>query len=419
MPGQAAYAAGKAFVLSYTHSLVGELRGTGVTATALCPGPVKTAFGATAGFTEEQEDNSLPSIMWVSAEEVAKAAVAGLDKGRVGGDPRHGEPGGRHVRAGRRRGRCWSRSWRRGTPACTDSRQPPPTGSKVGARFSGGTMRRRPICSALAGSLALTLSLSVTSGPGRRLRRHGAAATDPGPPKHGDRRGQGRRGQLGRPERLPDRAAGAQERRQRRRRGGGHRGRARRRRALQRRRRRRRLLRLLRREVRPGAHHRRPRDRAARDAAPTRSSTRRPASPTRSRPTWSPAASRSACPAPPPPGPPPSTSGARRRLPDGARAGRPGSPNAGSWSTRRSGSRPRTTRSGSRRSPRAGRLFLHGGLPEVGARFKNPALARTYRAVRRRTRSSSTAGRSRARSSTPSGTRRSPTTPRCRCRRAS
>jgi short-subunit dehydrogenase len=43
---------------------------------------VKTAFGATAGFTAEQEDTSLPSIMWVSAEEVAKAAVAGLDKGR-------------------------------------------------------------------------------------------------------------------------------------------------------------------------------------------------------------------------------------------------------------------------------------------------------------------------------------------------
>jgi len=83
LPGQAAYAAGKAFVLSYTHSLVGELRGTGVSAAALCPGPVKTAFGATAGFTEEQEDKSVPSIMWVSAEEVARAAVAGLDKGRV------------------------------------------------------------------------------------------------------------------------------------------------------------------------------------------------------------------------------------------------------------------------------------------------------------------------------------------------
>ena len=39
LPGQAAYGAGKAFVLSYTQSLVGELKGSGVTATALCPGP--------------------------------------------------------------------------------------------------------------------------------------------------------------------------------------------------------------------------------------------------------------------------------------------------------------------------------------------------------------------------------------------
>ena len=137
LPGQAAYGAGKAFVLSYTHSLVGELRGTGVTATALCPGPVKTAFGATAGFTEEQEDNSLPSIMWVSAEEVAKAAVAGLDKGRLGGDPRHGQPGGRRRSPRSRRGRCWSRSWRSSTPACTDSRHRHRPGGMVGARVLG------------------------------------------------------------------------------------------------------------------------------------------------------------------------------------------------------------------------------------------------------------------------------------------
>ena len=82
LPGQAGYAAGKAFVLSYTHSLVGELRGTGVTATALCPGPVKTGFGEAAGFTPEQEDKALPAIMWVSAEDVARAAVEGLDRGR-------------------------------------------------------------------------------------------------------------------------------------------------------------------------------------------------------------------------------------------------------------------------------------------------------------------------------------------------
>lgn len=78
MPGQAGYAAAKAFVLSYTQSLAAELRGTGVTATALCPGPVHTGFGETAGFS----DDPLPSFMWVDAAEVARAAVDGLARGR-------------------------------------------------------------------------------------------------------------------------------------------------------------------------------------------------------------------------------------------------------------------------------------------------------------------------------------------------
>lgn len=52
LPRQAAYGAAKAFVLSYTESLRSELRGTGVTATALCPGPVATGFGEAAGFSK-------------------------------------------------------------------------------------------------------------------------------------------------------------------------------------------------------------------------------------------------------------------------------------------------------------------------------------------------------------------------------
>ncbi len=83
LPGQAAYGAGKAFVLSYTQSLAGELRGTGVTATALCPGPVETGFGERAGFTDEEAHNALPGVMWVDAVDVAKAAVAGMDKGKM------------------------------------------------------------------------------------------------------------------------------------------------------------------------------------------------------------------------------------------------------------------------------------------------------------------------------------------------
>lgn len=43
-PSFAVYAAGKSFVLSFSRALNEELRGTGCYATAVCPGPVKTAF---------------------------------------------------------------------------------------------------------------------------------------------------------------------------------------------------------------------------------------------------------------------------------------------------------------------------------------------------------------------------------------
>ncbi len=83
LPGQAGYGAAKAFVLSYTQSLAGELRGTGVTATTLCPGPVHTGFGERAGFSEEDAEAALPAVMWVTAEDVAKKAVEGMAKGRL------------------------------------------------------------------------------------------------------------------------------------------------------------------------------------------------------------------------------------------------------------------------------------------------------------------------------------------------
>jgi uncharacterized protein len=85
VPGQAAYGAAKAFVLSYTESLRNELRGTGVTATALCPGPVATGFDDAAGFGAGERAAVLPGFMWKSADEVARAGLDGLaaNKGHV------------------------------------------------------------------------------------------------------------------------------------------------------------------------------------------------------------------------------------------------------------------------------------------------------------------------------------------------
>jgi short-subunit dehydrogenase len=82
LPGQAAYGACKAFVLSYSQAIRGELRGTGVTVTALCPGPVRTEFGGVAGFSDGEMDGSVPEFMWLSSAQVARMAIEGLDRGK-------------------------------------------------------------------------------------------------------------------------------------------------------------------------------------------------------------------------------------------------------------------------------------------------------------------------------------------------
>lgn len=82
LPGQASYGAAKAFVASYTESLRSELRGTGVTATMLCPGPVDTGLDVAAGFRAGERRRVLPAVMWKPVDHVARAAVDGLAKGK-------------------------------------------------------------------------------------------------------------------------------------------------------------------------------------------------------------------------------------------------------------------------------------------------------------------------------------------------
>lgn len=82
LPGQAVYGAAKAFVLSYSRSLGGELAGSGVAVTALCPGPVKTEFADAAGFDAAESEAALPSFMWVTAAEVATTGLDALAAGR-------------------------------------------------------------------------------------------------------------------------------------------------------------------------------------------------------------------------------------------------------------------------------------------------------------------------------------------------
>jgi uncharacterized protein len=76
LPGSAVYAASKSFVLSFSESLRTELRGRGVTVTALCPGPVRTEFPEVAGMGDVEART--PELFWASPEEVAHQAIDGV-----------------------------------------------------------------------------------------------------------------------------------------------------------------------------------------------------------------------------------------------------------------------------------------------------------------------------------------------------
>jgi short-subunit dehydrogenase len=79
VPRQTTYAATKAFVLSFTEGLHADLRGSGVTATALCPGPTRTEFGEAAGIDEALFN--IPGLVY-DADAMAKAGVRALERGR-------------------------------------------------------------------------------------------------------------------------------------------------------------------------------------------------------------------------------------------------------------------------------------------------------------------------------------------------
>ena len=79
VPFQATYGASKAAVLSFTEAIHEELRHTGVTITAVCPGPVRTEFGEQGGFGGA--DDKIPGFVWLEADKVAADAVEGLEEG--------------------------------------------------------------------------------------------------------------------------------------------------------------------------------------------------------------------------------------------------------------------------------------------------------------------------------------------------
>ena len=78
-PLMAVYYASKAYVLHFSEALANELHGTGVTVTALCPGPTRTGFQARAGMNNMLLTSG--SMMMESAA-VARAGYEGMRRGR-------------------------------------------------------------------------------------------------------------------------------------------------------------------------------------------------------------------------------------------------------------------------------------------------------------------------------------------------
>lgn len=79
IPGMAVYAATKAYVTSFSEALRSEVRGSRIRVEALCPGPVHTEFDAIARRPDDRKQ-AAPEFAYVPAEEVVRAALAGIER---------------------------------------------------------------------------------------------------------------------------------------------------------------------------------------------------------------------------------------------------------------------------------------------------------------------------------------------------
>jgi uncharacterized protein len=79
-PGMAVYYASKAYVLSFSEALTRELKGTGVSVTALCPGPTDTGFASAAGLGKSLLHRLLPAA---TAAEVAKVGFKAMMRAKA------------------------------------------------------------------------------------------------------------------------------------------------------------------------------------------------------------------------------------------------------------------------------------------------------------------------------------------------
>jgi short-subunit dehydrogenase len=84
MPYAAGYSAAKAYVLRFSEAIHQEVRSLGVTVTAVAPPPVETEFWQEAGWEAKggrSFEQATPGVARLKPEDVARAAVKGLEAG--------------------------------------------------------------------------------------------------------------------------------------------------------------------------------------------------------------------------------------------------------------------------------------------------------------------------------------------------
>ena len=81
IPGNAVYAATKAYVTSFSEALRAELRRAGVSVCAVCPGPVHTEFQEVASRPSAEPETG-SKIFFVSSKQVVREALAALEADR-------------------------------------------------------------------------------------------------------------------------------------------------------------------------------------------------------------------------------------------------------------------------------------------------------------------------------------------------